>query len=77
MLAVQLHPLDAAVVVDLEAIGELYARSVANLRILGSAADVTEGNGLDRIGAAGSFEPHFQMPAADDPCLDDVEVAVE
>src|SRR6185437_11853602 len=49
MLAVQLHALDAPVVVDLQAIGEVYARTPADPGVFRRAADVAEGNGLDGL----------------------------
>ena len=39
MLAIQLHPRAAAVLIDLQPIGELNARTAAQTRILGGASD--------------------------------------
>src|SRR5271154_1774807 len=79
MLAVQLHALAAAVFVDLEAIGEPYAHARPQLRILVHSADIAEG---DRLDAAARrlirrSQPHFQMPAADDTRIDDLEIPIE
>src|SRR6202051_4905840 len=78
MLAIELHPFYAAVFVYLQPIGEPQARAAAQPRILGGTANVAEGDGLDRItGALGNLELHFQVFAADDPGVLDLEVAVE
>src|SRR5260370_23391950 len=79
VLAVQLHALDAAVLIDFEPIRELYPRAAAQLRILGGAAQVAKGDRLDRIAlpTIGRSELHFQMLAANDPRIDNLEVSVE
>src|SRR5579863_1725694 len=79
MLAVQLHALDTAILIDFEPIGELYLRSAAQLRILRGAAKVAEGDRLDRfaVRTIGDPELHFEMLATDDPRIDDLEIPVE
>src|SRR6267154_3019799 len=79
MLTVQLHAFDTAVLVDLEPIGSLNLRTAAQLRVLGGAAKVAEGDRLDRfaVRAIGHSELHFKMLVADDPRVDDLEIAVE
>src|SRR5258708_16866351 len=79
MLAVQLHALDTAVVVDLEPVGGLDLRTAAQLRVLGGAAKVAEGDRLDRfaVRTIGRSELHFEVLAADDPRIDNLEIPVE
>src|SRR5450755_1179198 len=77
MLAIQLHALAASVIVDLEAIGEINTRAVAQSRILRVAADVAEGDRLDRIAARDAVEQHLQVLAAHNPRIEDLEGAVK
>src|ERR1700722_4342161 len=79
MLAIQLDPLAAAELVDLEAIGELNSRAPAQQRILRNPADVSESDGLDRPAgrAVGNSELHLQMLAADNARVDDVKIPIE
>src|ERR1700722_5125396 len=79
MLAIQLNAFNAPVVVDLEAICDLYLGAAAHLRILRRTANVSKGDGLDGIGgiAARRLQLHFQMFAANDPRVDDAEISVE
>src|SRR5260370_16251288 len=69
MLAIELHAVGAPVLVDFEAVREVRARARAQLRILRGAADVTEGNAIDRPPPARHPAPfpHLQphMPAPD------------
>jgi len=76
MLAVQLHALDTAVLIDFEPIRELYFRSAAQFRVLRGAAKVAKGDRLDgfAVRTIGHSELHFQMFAADDPRVDDLEI---
>src|ERR1700732_3342001 len=79
MLAVQLHALDTAVLVDFEPIGELYFRSAAQLRVLRGAAKVAKGDRLDGFAVCtfGHSELHFKVLVTDDPRVDDLEIPVE
>src|SRR6266436_2518320 len=79
VLAVQLHALDTAVLIDFEPIGELYFRSAAQLRILPGAAKIAEGDRLDRfaVRTIAHSELHFKMLATDDARVDDPEIPVE
>src|ERR1700676_4493076 len=80
MLAIELHAVGAAILVDFEAVREVRAHAGAQLRILGDAADVTEGNGIDGRSARsrGSFaHRQFEVPAADDARVEDPELAVK
>src|SRR5271154_4922167 len=82
MLAIQLHALAAAVLVDLEAVREpdrgaaARLRAAAKLRILAGSAHVPEDDGIERIGASRA-QLQVQVPAADDSGIDDLEIAVE
>src|SRR5450631_3400283 len=81
MLAVELHAVGAAVLIDFEAIREVRARARAHLRILRSATDVTEDNGIDGRAAKRSrtcpAHRQLEVPAADDARLEDLELAVK
>src|SRR6266849_1789538 len=80
MLAIELHAVGAAILVDFEAVREVRAHTGAQLRILGDAADVTEGDGIDgRSALSGASLAHRQLevPAADDACVEDPELAVK
>src|SRR5882762_8239649 len=80
MLAIELHAVGAAVLVDLEAVREVRAHAGAQLRILRGAADVPEGNGIDGRSArsrASLAHRQLEMPAADDACVEDPELAVK
>src|SRR5258708_17309889 len=79
MLAVQLHALDTAVLVDFEPVGGLDLRTATQLRVLGGAAKVAEGDRLDRfaVRTIGRSELHFEVLAADDPRIDDLEIPDE
>src|ERR1700730_14369009 len=80
MLAIELHAVGAAVLVDLEAVRELRAHAGAQLRILRGAADVTEGDGIDGRSALSPGSPahrQLEMPAADDACVEAPELAVK
>src|SRR3984957_7364510 len=78
MLAVELHALDAAVLVHLETIGELHAGTAAQLRVFGGPSHIAKGDRLDGIVRAfGNLELHFQVLAADDPGVEDLEITVE
>src|SRR5260370_10204624 len=74
VLAVQLHALDTAVLIDFEPIGELYLRSAAQLRVLRGAAKVAKGDRLDgfAVRTIGDSGRHFQMFAADHPPDNDI-----
>src|SRR5205807_7204504 len=81
MLAIELHAGGSAVLVDLEPVREVRAHAGAQLHILGSAADVGKGNGIDRRAAgrrrAGLAHRQLEMPAADDASLENPELAIE
>src|SRR5882672_8084878 len=80
MLAIELNAAKAAVLVDLEAVRELRAHAGAQLRVLRGAADVTEGDGIDgrsALSRASLAHRQLQVPAADDACVEDPELAVK
>src|SRR5882724_11328278 len=81
MLAIELHAVGAAVLIDFEPVRKVRAHAGAQLRILRCAADVTEGNGIDGRCAARSSAclayRQLEMPPADDAGIDDPELAVE
>src|SRR6266851_8141393 len=81
MLAIELYAVGAAVLVDFESVREVREHAGAQLRILPGAADVTEGNGIDgRSAARGRASLAYcqlEVPAADDACVDDPELAVK
>src|SRR5260370_35596147 len=79
VLAVQLHALDTAELIDFEPIGELYLRSAAQLRVLRGAAKVAEGDRLDwfAVRTIAHSELHFKMLATDDPRAHDPKIPVD
>ncbi len=86
MLTIQLHALDATGLVDLEAVCDAHAGAAAQQRILRGSTDVPKGNRFDGFAADGlpapfpalrTFELHFQMLAADDSRIQDLEISVE
>ena len=74
MLAIQLNPLAAAKLVDLETIGQLHRGAVTERRAVG----ISECDSLDRRQAAArKLKIHLHVFAADDFGIDHRELAVE
>ena len=76
VLTIHLQPLEPAILIDLQPVGELDVRAGAQFRMLRGAAHIAESDRLDRI-AAVRGKLHFQMPAAHDARVHDLEIAVE
>ena len=80
VLAIELNPLRSVPLIHLQSICELNLVARAKRRILHGAADVAEGNRLQRrrarraSGRGALAKLQFQVPPADDPRIGDPEI---